>query len=177
MREDKLLKTAVSTIAISSLLVSIFVVAFSAEADPEVTWDFPRLDEFYMIEADNGFEAAKQCGIDCYQANSMAEVYELRGPPYYWNVSWTHGFNWCCHGFNCRDHPDHAGEYCWFFNRTNDFELYPLTLQDFRLALAYIVGTLKEPWISEIYGYICEPQYWFVPYANAYYVNLSLIHI
>lgn len=179
MQRDKTLKIGVSVILILLLAVATFAFAQPQTASPDPAWDFPRLDEIWMVAKypeTVTMEAAKAGDIDCWLGLiDPDDVAELSGYPYYWNVSMTDygGFHMCYHGFNCRDTPpDTAGVYTNMFNRTTDFPLIPCNISSFRLALQHVVGkTTKESWIWDVYKYINRAQMFYVPFANEYWIN------
>jgi hypothetical protein len=178
LQREKTLKIAASTLLVLSLAVSTIFIAIPIFADPEITpWDFPRLDELWMVRkypSAVSLEAAKACDIDVFiGAIDPEHVTELEALG--WSTSMTElgGFHMCYHGFNCRDYaPVTAGVFFYMFGRTPGFSLYPLNISSFRLAMQYVVGfEEKEEWCWSIYGYAKWPQMFYVPFANEYWVN------
>jgi ABC-type transport system substrate-binding protein len=89
-----------------------------------------------------------------------------------WSISQNPGFHMCYHGINCRViAPDTAGGYWDYHGRTPGFPLYPLEINQFRLALEYIVGCEKDAWIAEIYQFINVRIDTTIPPANSYWYN------
>jgi ABC-type transport system substrate-binding protein len=180
LQRKNLLKIGLSAFLVLLLTVSYFVFASPPQVQDIPDWDFPRLDEIYMVEAYPAATAivkAKTCDIDSFiGAIRPGDVRELEDIG--WTVTMNPGFHMCYLGVNCRDTaPDTAGAYFSYHGRLPGFELYPLNISNFRLALELIVGCEKDAWLAEIYEFInvrldqCVPpanEYWFNPYIPPY---------
>lgn len=174
MHRDKLLKIGTST-----LLILLLTVGFFAFATPqplaEDPWDFPRLDEIWMIEAyprATAMEKARACDIDNYIGMiTKADIIELRDV-YGWSVTSTPGFHMCYVGINCREvTPDTSGGTIDNGGRLPGDPLYPMTISQLRMALELIVGCEKDAWIADIYGFVNVRLDNTIPPANAFWYN------
>jgi ABC-type transport system substrate-binding protein len=177
-----MLKIGLSALLILLITVSYFVFALPAQVQSLPDWDIPRLDELYMVEAYPAsvmMAKATTCDIDTSIGNIVpGNVLTLEGMG--WTVTMNPGFHMCYLGFNCRDvAPPYApeGQRINYHNRLPGFNLYPLNISSFRLALQHIVGCEKDAWLASIYQFInvrldqCVPpanEYWFNPYIPPY---------
>lgn len=144
------------------LLLSSTYVASSQRSSLQqlADWDFPRLNEIYMIEAypsDVAMDKVKAGEIDTFVgAIRRDQVEELNASG--WNISMNPGFHMCYLGINCRDAtPNSSGVYSDYHGRTPGFELYPLNISAFRWALHLLIGDRKEALIKE--GFMDPREY------------------
>jgi hypothetical protein len=173
MQRSKALKIGIPVFLI--LLLSISIFAFATPQIEEIPdWDFPRLDELWMIEAyprTVSMEKARACDIDNFiGAIVVDDVDELVGLG--WSASMNPGFHMCYAGPNCRDYtPDSSG--VWWDNggRLPGDPLYPMNISQFRMALELVVGCEKDAWIAEIYGFINVRLDTDIPPASSYWYN------
>jgi ABC-type transport system substrate-binding protein len=166
-----------------AILLALGTFAFAVPQPTQGTWDYPRLDEMWMVmrfPRSVSLEAAQAGEIDVFVGLiEPGDADVLTNEPYNWHFSPTQlgGFHMCYHGFNCRETPpDTAGAYTNVFNRTTDFDLTPVNNPGFRLATQHMIGfTTKTAWMEDIYQYINLPQMFYIPFANSYYVNPYLV--
>jgi hypothetical protein len=98
---------------------------------------------------------ALECKIDVFLgATTESDVEALKADG--WTV--THsggGLHYCYFGFNCRDEqPPWTSMWYNYHGRTPGFNLYPLNVSGFRLALEYIIGCERTAWCWDIMKYI-----------------------
>jgi len=165
LHRNKVLKIAIPLLSI--ILLNSIYLGFSAFSGRQIQatedvkwppWDFPRLQTLYMVEAWPAATArtmALECKIDVFLgATTTSDVEALRAAG--WAV--THsggGLHYCYFGVNCRDRqPVWTKEWRPYHGRTPGFELYPLNISSFRLALQYIIGCERTAWCWDIMAYI-----------------------
>jgi hypothetical protein len=98
---------------------------------------------------------ALECKIDVFlgaTAESDVEALKAAG----WAV--THsggGLHYCYFGFNCRE-VQPPWDHMWYdyHGRLPGFNLYPLNVSSFRLALSYVIGCERTAWCWDIMKYI-----------------------
>jgi ABC-type transport system substrate-binding protein len=174
MQRNRVLKIAITAIFVASFAIGIVAFAKPAVQEYQLNWDWPRLDELFMIEGyPRGVaqEKALACDIDMNLGMIVADdVRELEGLG--WGISQNPGYHMCYGGPNCRDYtPDSSGVYWDYHGRTPGFSLYPLNISGFRLALELIIGCEKDAWIAEIYEFINVRLDASIPPANAFWYN------
>ena len=160
MHREKILKIAIPLLSIL-LLNSVYLLVANAGTCnplPLYPYDFPRLDTLYMVEAwpaATALTMALECKIDVYLgANTVAEIETLQAAG--WTVTHSYGgLHYCYVGFNCRENQP-PWDHMWYdyHGRTPGFNLFPLNVSSFRLALSYIIGCEKTAWLWDIYSYI-----------------------
>ena len=159
MHRNKFAKIAVTLLAFF-LLNSIYL-GFSWSNKPQIqttTWDWPRLDTMYFVEAWPAATArtmALECKIDVFLgATSTSDVNALVAAG--WTT--THsggGLHYCYFGFNCRDVvPPWTTMYTEYHGRRPGDSLYPLNESSFRLALGYVIGCERTSWCWDLMSYI-----------------------
>jgi ABC-type transport system substrate-binding protein len=161
MHRGKFVKIAIPILLAFLILNSAYLLLATAgtcQPLPVDPYDFPRLDTLYMVEAWPAATArtmALECKIDVFlgaTAESDVEALKAAG----WAV--THsggGLHYCYFGFNCRE-VQPPWDHMWYdyHGRLPGFNLYPLNVSSFRLALSYIIGCERTAWCWDIMKYI-----------------------
>ena len=171
MHRNKMLSAFVWVLLLS-MIATVIPVAVSTPEE----WDFPRLDNLNFVLAyprSYAMEKARAGEIDNFVgAISPDDVRELTSDPYYWNISMNPGYHMCYIAPNCRPvTPESSGTYWNYHGRTPGFELYPLNISQFRMALEVIVAGFKDEWLAAQYEFINVRLDMCIPPANAYWHN------
>jgi hypothetical protein len=158
LHRNKFVKIAIPLLAF--VLLNSIYIGFSWSSKPQIqvtTWDWPRLDTMYYVEAWPAATArtmALECKIDIFEgATSTSDVDALVAAG--WSV--THsggGLHYCYFGFNCRDKVPPGTILTAYHGRTPGDSLYPLNESSFRLALGYIIGCERTSWCWDLMKYI-----------------------
>lgn len=157
--QSKFVKILIPLLAF--VLLNSIYVGFSWSSKPQIqttTWDFPRLDTMYYVEAWPAATArtmALECKIDIFLgATATSDVDALVAAGW----STTHsggGLHYCYFGYNCRDVvPPWTTMYTEYHGRRPGDSLYPLNESSFRLALNYIIGCERTSWCWDLMAYI-----------------------
>ena len=159
MHRSKFVKILIPLLAF--VLLNSIYVGFSWSSKPQIqttTWDFPRLDTMYYVEAWPAATArtmALECKIDIFLgATTTSDVDALV------TAGWTTthsggGLHYCYFGFNCRDVvPPWTTMYTEYHGRRPGDSLYPLNESSFRFALSYIIGCERTSWCWDLMKYI-----------------------
>lgn len=161
MHRGKFVKIAIPIVMAFLIVNSAYLMVANAGTCnplPKAPYDFPRLDTLYMVEAwpaSTALTMAIECKIDVFLgATTESDVEALKAED--WTV--THsggGLHYCYFGFNCRDvQPPWTAMWYDYHGRTPGFNLYPLNVSSFRLALGYIIGCERTAWCWDIMKYI-----------------------